>query len=481
MGELVELCALDPELYCRTFFPRTFRQKTPLFHRDIFDLLEDRVNRYVAIKVFRGGAKTTILRAYASKRIAYGVSRTIMIVGQGSSHAEATLRWLKGQVEHNRLWTEVYGLEPGDKWAEGFITIKHRLLDQTTTVVAMGITGQVRGINIDDFRPDLIIVDDPCDEENTATEDQRKKISDLFFGAIQKSLTPRSEAPDAKMALLQTPLNAEDLIENCTRFPEWATRVYGCFDDTGRSRWEERFPTQELIQEKQEHISRNQAILWLREMECSIVGQEAAVFRQDWLQYWDTLPEPMITFLGIDPVPPPTPHQIATGLRDKDYECLAVVGLAGGNTYLCEISRNKGHTPEWTKAEFFRLVRKWKVLRARVEGITYQRTLKWLLDDAMSRERIWVQINAVDDKRKKSHRIAQAMSGIATHKRLFVHRSHLDFISQFAAYPNVTHDDDLDSVAMALDEANTYGGGTADLYLSDQEDIPDLPQWRAAP
>ena len=92
----------------------------------------------------------------------------------------------------------------------------------------------------------LIIVDDPSDEENTNSPESRKKISDLFFGSLEKSLAPRAESPDAKIVLLQTSLDTEDLINACHRDLQWATRKYSCFDSTGRSRWEAAFPTTEL-------------------------------------------------------------------------------------------------------------------------------------------------------------------------------------------------------------------------------------------
>ncbi len=96
-------------------------------------------------------------------------------------------------------------------------------------MLAVGITGQIRGINLDDWRPDFILADDPCDEENTGTDDQRRKIEKLFFGALEKTMARRAEAPLATMALLQTPLAHGDLIDVATNDDTWATVSYSCF------------------------------------------------------------------------------------------------------------------------------------------------------------------------------------------------------------------------------------------------------------
>lgn len=451
--ETIELSAFDSEFYARTFFPLTMRQKSPLYHRDIWALLEDRDHRQVALEVFRDGAKTSILRLFSSKRIAYGTSRTIFIVGPNQDLAINNLRWLKKHIERNRLWCQIYGLSKGSKWTDTLIEINHEILDAPITVMAVGITGQTRGINIDDYRPDLIVVDDPCDEENTGTPEQRKKISDVFFGSLLNSLAPESECPDAKVVLLQTSLHEEDLINTCHGDTGWASRKYSCFDEVGESRWPDRYPTEVLRKRKADKIRLNQLTLWLREMECVTVGGEAARLKSEWLRYWDTLPDNMVILLAIDPVPPPSEREVKMGLQDKDFEAIFVLGVAGFDYFVLEYSTNRGHTPEWTITEFFRLVDKWRPLRCRVEGVAYQKTLKWILEEAMKRRGRFIQVNAPSDKRSKSHRIIQAYSGIASQGRLFVHRTHIDFISQFGAYPNCAHDDILDAGSNAIDEA----------------------------
>ena len=482
--ELVQLCALDMELYCHTFFPKTFRQRSPQFHQEIDRLLDAPEARYVGIEVFRGGAKTTKTRAFASKRIAYGYSRTIMILSSSQEHAKRSLRWLRTQVEHNTTWAGTFGLRKGSKWTDEFLEIIHAKLDHPIAIIAVGITGQTRGVNIDDYRPDLIIVDDPDDEETTATPEQRKKTENRFFGAIEKSLTPATENPDAKLVLLQTSLHREDLINRCHIDPQWYTTRFGILDEAGKSRWPDRFPTDTVRAHKAAHIARGQTLLWLREMECTVGDEETADFKREWLKFWDVLPETMLVILAVDPVPPPSELQIKQGLKNKDFEVLSVWGYSRGRFYLLEYARSRGHEPQWTITEFFRLLNKWKPLKARVEGTAYQRTLKWILEQEMKKRRQYIQIDAEADKRKKRHRIVQAFSGIGAAGNLYIHPSHQDFASEFAAYPNVDHDDTLDAAAMAVNELLELGPdiGEGELDALEHDTDNDLdPDWRVAP
>ncbi len=477
---LVGLAAEDTGLYNVEFFPRAFRQRTPRFHYDIFDLLENPKYRLVALKVFRGGAKTTLLRAYVSKRIAYGISRTILFVSASQGHSVKSLAWLKRQIEYNQKWTTIYGLAKGSKWTDEIIEINHKAFGEPITVIALGITGQVRGININDYRPDLIVIDDACDEENTATEEGRKKTENLVFGALLESLAPKSESPDSKLVILQTPLHPQDLISKATSDSSFASRTFGILTEDERSLWEERFPLETILQEKAAAIQRNQLPLWMREKMCKIVSEETSDFRSEWLRYWDILPTPLATTIGIDPVPPPSEREMAIGFKGKDYEVLAVVGYAKGSFYLCHYEKNHGHQPDWTLAKFFELADRFKPLRARAEGVAYQRTLKWILEKEMAARRRYIQVNSVTDRRAKRHRITQAFNGICSSGRFFIRADMQDFIEQFVAYPNVDHDDVLDAVAMALDELAGQAVDDTDSAEADREYEP-LKNWRSAP
>lgn len=474
--EILLLSAEDNDFYSRHFFPKTVRQPSPDFHYSAWAELEDPSARYVDVMIFRGGAKTSLLRLFTSKRVAFAISRTILFVGESQDAAKRSVRWLKRQVLFNKKWTSFFNLRLGEKKTDEWLEIFHGVDEVPITILAVGITGQTRGINLDDFRPDLIIVDDPCDEENTNTPEQRKKTSDIFFGALAKSLAPPTEAESAKMVLLQTPLKAEDLISMCQKDSQWRSLTFGCFNNQGESRWPERYPTAWLLQEKEAHIKRNQLALWLREMECKIVSEETSAFKPHWLKYYIDLPERLVTFLYIDPVPPPSDAQIAKGLRDKDYEVIAVVGYSQGKYYLCEYTFQKGHEPEWTIAEFWRLVDKWKPRKWKAETVQYQRTLKWIIDQSMRVRGRYIQWSEpVADRRKKSYRIIDNLTSITSNGAFYISDTHKEFIEQFCSYPDISHDDILESVAeaakMAQEDACVIEGDYDEL---DSEELPAL-------
>lgn len=427
IGELVQLCAVDDELFEKSFFPKTFRQGHPPYAPQISALLNGR-DRYVNILVFRGGFKTTKLRGYAAKRISYSISRTILILGKSESHALRTSRWLRMQVERNRFWAQTFGLRKGTKWQDHEFEIWHETDESPINIVAMGITGSTRGVNIDDYRPDLIILDDVLDKENSATPIQRDNIKQHIYGAIWESLAPRSEAPLAKIVSLATPQHREDYTIEALKDPQWTSLKISCWTEETRnlpvheqrSAWPERWSDEELREEKLAAMRRNQLSIWMREKEVELTTPELSVFSPFWLQRWPSLPSYLVHYLIIDPVPPPSDVAKAKGLVGLDFEAIGVVGSFGGNYFIREILVNKGHDPTWTCWAFFQLKRKYRPRKAIVEQVSYQRTLKWILQQEMLRNHEWLLIDEFPRKVAKGAFIVDALTGPGSNGRLWI-------------------------------------------------------------
>lgn len=481
--EVVSLGGVDTAFFNQHFFPRAFRTPAPSFHRGMLEKL-DRQPRLFAAKVFRGGAKTTLLRAFAAKRISYGLTTLAFIVSETQEHSLFTVNWLKTAVEHNSLWTQTFGLRKGAKWGEEEIEIIHGQMDLRIRVMAKGITGQVRGFNFDDYRPDLILLDDVCNEENTRTTESRRKLEDLIMGALVNSLRAPGDCPHAMLAMAQTPLNEEDAIEKACKDPSWVSVSYGCFDEKGESRWPEMFPTEYLIQKKKEAMRKNQLSLWMREMECVITSRETALFRKDWIQFWNVLPEGGFYIIGLDPTPPAKENKPIT--YDRDDAAIVLWYICNGNRYLVDYYITKSPSMEEFSAKFFELAYRAVPLQSVVvETVGYQRVLKDFIQKEMLRRNLFYTILPYEDKRKKADRINQSISNTASNRRLFIHEEHSEWLSQYLDYPDVAHDDLLDATAIAFSSLNPAVEGVTvdgDFTVHIPGQFKELPStWRGAP
>lgn len=497
VNELVQLCAIDGTLFGQAFFPKTVRQAPPAFHYEL-DKLLDSTDRYVSMEVFRGGAKTTKLRLFMARRIAYGISRTILIVGKSQGHASRSLIWLKKQIEHNLKFSQTFGLERGSKWNDEEIEIVSKTGGFSIWIVAFGVTGSTRGLNFDDYRPDLIIVDDVVDEENSASIEQRTKIEKLVLGALKESLTPPTENEFAKLVILQTPQDEDDICRKAARDPQFKSARFGCWTpetewlpiEQRESIWPERFTTKYLQDEWHAALARNTLSIFAREMECKLIVTETALFREEWIRYFgegEETPEPplheMVTELIIDPVPPPSDREIAKGLKGKDFEVLGVVGRWRNQYYMLELVANHGHDPGWTVTEFFRLAYRWNIRKAVVEAVAYQRTLQWLLREAMKKAGRYYVIEDFPEKRKKYQKIPDALRGPLSMGQVFVRRSQTTLCDQIVHFgPGLKHDDEIEVLAVGITSLTRGSGYTIDAQgIPDESEYEEITYNRGAP
>ena len=476
VDEAIRLGAVDGPLYAQFFFPKAVRQQTPWFHTQMWHDLDDPSARYVAWKVFRDGAKTTLLRVATSRRIAYAISRTIVYTSASEGHAVRSVKWLRRQVEVNTRWASAFGLRRGAKWSDNEIEIFHGVEEIPIYVLAVGITGQIRGINEDDFRPDFIVCDDPDNEETTGTPEQREKISGLFFGALANGLAPASESPLAKMALAQTPLAEGDLIDQCSKDPSWRTSTYGILDEEQQSRWPDRYSTEVVLQEKQNYIARNQLSLWMREKECKIVGREMASFRKEWLNFYETLPDVGWDLIAVDPA--------ISDAKTADYFAVVHWRCVGRRRYLVDYTQRRGVEPDQAVNDIVERVLRYRrsIRKIVVETVAFQKVLAKYLRKALLAAGCYRPIQEVDDKRGKADVILQSYLDYAPLGLLYVREGQTEFLEAYLTWnPLYTgHQDLLDAGARGLDASGT-SGAEADEDPAN-EDYEPLPQgWRSAP
>jgi len=473
VDEAVQLGASDTIFFGQYFFPNACRQASPQFHYDIVDLVEDNDNRLAAVKIFRGGAKTTLLRVILGKRIAYGISHTILVVSETADHSVKTLRWLRTAVLHNALYRDTFGLKPGAKWTDGEIEIYSTVLDCTINVVGSGIFGQTRGLNIDDRRPDFILLDDIHDDENARTPEMRKKVKETLYGAILRSLAPTSECPTATACMLQTPLQREDAIEEAMKDDAWASMSVSILNEANESNWPERWTTEEILKDKESYRQRNQMSVWYREMEVKVTADELAFFSMQWLNNYENRPEGGYTYLGIDPTPPPKESQeLGSGHRLDDAVICAIL-VRGKNVYLLDYYKTKSPNPNEFVEKIFEFHQRYKPLRTGLETVLFQRVIKNLIETAQQRKRYYFAITPVEDRRKKSIRIRQEVTDWASAGAVYVNkRKHTAFMDQYAEYPDVSHDDILDAFAIAL---SMIQPAALDDYIEGEwEEVEDL-------
>jgi len=466
MAEIIKECALDTLLYGKIFLPNTFSAKSPEFHREIVEVME-MPGRFKAVKVARGHAKTSLARAIVSKRIAYAESKVILFTSKSQDHAIKSILWIKHQVTHNKKWADTFGISKAmdkdskrpKKWTDEWITIYNSVAKCEIHIIAYGITGQIRGVNINDARPDFILGDDIIDDENAGTKEQREKIKKLVTGALLKSLVPRKADPNAMALFLQTPCHKDDFIESIMNDPMWITRDFSCFvyDAKGKpiaSIWPDWFDFDDLIAEKNMHIRTHQLSVWYREMEVKITASELQLGKPDWIynSMYEVLPEKPMYILSADPTPPPKEGSTQTqvDLDKLDDAVIMIQAMYKGHFYLVEYYTCKSPLTAEFATKFVEYYIRYRPTFSGVETILFARSVKEAITNEQHAKGIYFLVVPVEDKRKKFTRIKDTVYDLAMKGKYHVKAEHTEFIAQYLDYPQVEHDDLLDGASIGI-------------------------------
>jgi len=480
-AEVLKLCAVDDLFYCRHFFPRTFRQKSPEWHRDFWFHFNNNERDFFGAEVFRGGAKTTLTRAGLSKRIGFGLTRNTLAIAINETMASHTVRWIKKQVENQTYWAQTFDIRKGDKWTDDWIEVINNAYDQKINIIAKGMTSGIRGLNFDDWRPDFVICDDISNEETCGTPDQLEKQRDIFFGTIVPAMAPKSEAPDRKLVLLQTGLHKEDIINLAHKDPTFFTvkypkLVYDKITGAPLSAWEQRYPLEEVLRERDNYIKRKQYHIWLREYGCKIISKETSAFDPAWLRYWSSLPTDLIYYVGLDP---------ASDSKRKEAHktAIVVIGVSPrtGDVYLCEYFAAQGKNPEEMWTWLVRVKRQYRPREIAVETVAFQKILAWYFRTKMAENNFYFAIREYDDRRSKPDRIRQAYTDLAANGKFWINENHTEFVTGFTDFQDNVDWDLGDAGAIAVCSANPWmlkptEGGEA----GDEDDSKVVDDWIAA-
>lgn len=463
--ELLNLGAVDSLFYYRHWFGRTVRQAFAPFHYEMSDALDNPNIRFLNEIIFRGSAKTSFGRMFLSKRIAYNVSRTILYIAANEPKANQSIRWIKRQIELNRAWSTFFQLRPGSKWAENEIEIWHGTDEQPIWMLGVGITSNsLRGINFDDYRPDLIFCDDVLTDENSTTKEGREKLAALLGGAVKNSLAPAVDNPNAKMVLMNTPQHAEDYAQKAKKTEEWTTLEHGCWTketadlpvDHQVSAWESRHPTEDLRKEKRDAERTGELAIFLREKEVRLTSPDNAAFQRTWLKFYDEpgmpLPPKGTIVISIDPTPPLPPHAVAKNLQQKDFEAVTVCMRSMGRYYLLAYDQMKGQKIEWLTQTVIKFISIFRPMKIVIESNASQAAIGVLLEQALQRAHIHIHVHYKNNNVQKYTRIVTALGGIGHQGLLYCSKDHIDFINDFQLYPQVPHDDLLDAVSSGMSD-----------------------------
>jgi hypothetical protein len=439
------------------------------------------LGRYTMIMIPRGFSKTTLLNGLIILQTVYQLRQFPFYVSKTGSHAEKQISSVATQLSTNQRLLAVFGaFRPPQRNDESLRWSESEGLIQTlngVTLAAKGIDGQVRGTNINARRPDILIIDDLEDKENTKTEDRRKTTRGSFFSDLLPCL-PEMDKESTAVFLCNLVVR-DSLGVHLLGDPEWTSIRLGAVDLDGEPLWEQLLSLDELERKKRSYSIQGELATYYLEYHNEIRVVEDQKFRPE--------------FFIISPKPPAPSAPKAIMMdpamsedRRADFCTYAVMERHGKLLHLRDYVQIRS-SDEGKKVEiYFDLIKKHGLTAADrfgIETIAYQKSLVYTMREEMFRRNVFFEITKIGShKEAKVPRVEGILqprysNGFITHQLPFP-----ELMVQFYDWPNGKKDGpDVLAMCVALLDPSAPMAATADLAADQYEDLDavfDGKDWR---
>lgn len=200
-----------------TYFPHQINyitKETSDFRNFVYKNIDKLDDKYLLFKVYRGGAKTTLLgRLYVLYSLLTHKKSYCIYVSSTLDIASESIAMMKNELEDNALLIHDFDIVIGNEWMRDSISFS--VDKQPKKIKAFGAGKKIRGTNYLGKRPDLIICDDIENDENVESKAQRDKLFDWFNKAILKLVARTNK--DYLYLVIGTILHSDSLLNRLSQ------------------------------------------------------------------------------------------------------------------------------------------------------------------------------------------------------------------------------------------------------------------------
>lgn len=262
----------------QVLFKHRHRDETPEFHREMVELTHSGLAR-LAIKAFRGGAKSTVVCEEATLVMALlGEFRNGLIVGEKYERAAERLKSIRHELETNEAIRGLFGEQEGETWTEGKLVLRNGVVLQ-----AIGRSQSLRGSKHHDQRPDYAVLDDIEDAESVRSEESKRETLAWVLSVLVPAMDKVS-----RVRVIGTPLETDSLMEALGKDEGWTSRSYPIeyVDGEGerRATWPGRFPLEDIAAIRKTFERHGMLLEYGREYMMEARSGETRVFTKDMLR-----------------------------------------------------------------------------------------------------------------------------------------------------------------------------------------------------
>jgi len=255
-AEVQQAAKLDLNFLAALVMPLIFKFAFPAVFISVWTWLisfatKVRVFPQLALGLPRGFGKTTLIKIFVVYCILFTDKKFILIVSATAKLAESVLSDICDMLEEPNI-KKVFG-----DWRLGMekdtqSVKKFGYRGRNIILAAIGAEGNLRGLNMKNQRPDIMIFEDIQSRECADSEVQSTKLEDWMIGTAMKA-----KSPHGCMFLFVANMYPTkwSILRKLKKNSKWTKFIAGGILADGSSLWEELQPIEQLMSEFENDLS----------------------------------------------------------------------------------------------------------------------------------------------------------------------------------------------------------------------------------
>ena len=419
------------------------------FHEEWSNILLNGTGNF-AIEAFRESAKTQIvIRANLLHALTYPrPSRSYLVIICATQRtASKKLTEVSREFLNN---PEMNNLVANVRENSGIaLEVEYHGLP-TVRIEAYGKGAAVRGLSWGAKRPDIVIIDDPQDEEDARSEtvtasDWDWFLSDVYFLGQSTRIFLIGNNLGERCIIECVMRGAESLKFTAKKIPILDIKIIDkeTQEKEIKSAWPAKWPLYEIERDRTAYELQGKADIWYRNKMCECISPESQKFKREYFRYYEVTPKAseMNIYTAVDLAISQKPN--------ADYSAVVTVGVnSAGYWFVLDVEYGR-YDPTTTMDAVFSAVQKWRPLAVGIEAVAYQSALLHFLEKEMPQRGIFFRITPLKAEKRKELRIDTLQPRFAVGTVYFKEQAVWlpEIEAELLAYPHGARDDVIDALA----------------------------------
>ena len=315
-SEVIDSMRLDLDTLAAIAAPEVYRSPLSPMHHSIWVLITDVIQAgetYTqhGVGIPRGHIKTHMMKLLVLYCILFTDLQFILVVGNTLKLARNIIDDVMSMLGHRNIESLFGDYRPGIEKDNAELR-EFDFCGRTIVLMPIGSGSSVRGANVNNMRPQLIICDDMQSREQAKSKEQSDELLSWFRGTLLKArdynrchvVYVGNMYPDLEITPKGHPNPVYTcILRNLQKDPDWITWITGAFLADGSTIWPAVHPREALLKDLAADSRMGKQHIWYAEVQNDPRASEGMFYDASKVAPYEPVFEfpPLGKFIMIDP------------------------------------------------------------------------------------------------------------------------------------------------------------------------------------